>query len=162
MRCLVLALALALAGCAGDLEQPRTLAALDRPYFDCNVQPVLTTYCGQLACHGTSERYFHVYSRNRLRDDADETQRNAFLRDSERTHNFEAARALVDIDAPDDSLLLRKPLEQAAGGAYHRGATLYRAGNVFDDSNDPDYQVIAQWIDGATEVPTCKEPNSDM
>lgn len=160
-RCLVV-LALIDAGCTADLDGPRGAPELDRSYFDCKVQPVLTEYCSQLACHGKTERYFHFYSRNRLRDDADETKRNAFLRDSERSHNFDAVRALVDVDAPEDSLLLRKPLEQSAGGAFHRGATLYGAGNVFDDANDPDYQIIAQWIDGATEVPTCKEPNSDM
>ena len=34
--------------------------------------------------------------------------------------------------------------------------------NVFADTMDPDYQVLAQWIAGATEDPTCTEPGSNL
>ncbi|HVK86078.1 MAG TPA: hypothetical protein VM513_18280 [Kofleriaceae bacterium] len=159
----LLAASVLFAGCTADLDAPRTPAELDRVYFDCKVQPVLAMYCGQLACHGDPARYFRVYSRNRLRDGGDETQRNVFMRDTERAHNYEAARAFVDLERPEASLLLRKPLEQAAGGAFHRGATLYGGGNVFRDTADPDYQTIARWINGATEDPTtCIEPGSTL
>jgi hypothetical protein len=162
-RALVLALALpALAACQSDLAAPLTPAELDRPYFNCKVQPVLTKYCAQQACHGDAKRYFRLYARNRLRDDADEAQRNAFMRPEERAHNYEAARAFVDLQRPDRSLLLRKPIEPDAGGYFHRGATLYGGDNVFPDPTDPDYQIIAQWIDGATESPTCQEPGSNL
>lgn len=150
------------AGCQDNLDAPRMLAELDRPYFDCRVQPVLTKYCSQQACHGDPARYFRIYARNRLRDGGDETERNAFMRGEERAHNFEAARAFVDLQRPDRSLLLIKPLEQDAGGAFHRGATMYSGVNVFADTIDPDYQIIAQWIGGATESPTCQEPGSTL
>lgn len=157
-----LVLAAALAGCPSNLDAPVTPAELDRPLFDCKVQPVLTKLCSQLACHGAPGRLFRVYARNRLRDRGDETQRNVFLRSEERAHNFEAARAFVDVAHSERSLLLSKPLEQAAGGSFHRGATLYGGANVFPDTSDPDYQIIAHWIDGATEVPTCVEPGSNL
>lgn len=153
------------AGCQADLDAPAALPALDRPYFDCKVQPVLTKNCGQLACHGAPDpdrRYFRLYGRNRLRADLDEAKRNATLSADERTHNYDAARALADPADPDASLLLRKPLEASAGGYFHRGATLYLAGNVFADKTDPEYQIIAAWIDGATEVPTCQEPGANL
>lgn len=166
-KTLALALAAAALGalaaaCQKDLDAPLPPAAVDRPFFDCRVQPVLTQYCGALACHGAAGRYFKVFARNRLRLEGDETQRNAFLRPAERDHNFNAARAFVDPADPPRSLLLQKPLEQAAGGAFHVGATLYRGGDVFATADDPDYQVLAQWAAGATEDPTCQEPGSNL
>ena len=155
--------ALGLAGaCQEGLDAPIEPAALDRPFFDCRVQPVLTMDCSALACHGAAGRYFKVFARNRLRLEGDETQRNAFMRPAERDHNFNAARAFVDLEDPARSLLLQKPLEQTAGGAFHVGATLYRGGDVFASTDDPDYQVLARWIAGATEVPTCQEPGSNL
>jgi len=160
---IALALLLVAGACQSDLDAPRTPPDLDRPYFACRVQPVLTKNCGQLACHGApdpSGRYFRIYGRNRLRADSDEAKRNATLATDERTHNYDAARAFADLG--DESLLLRKPLEEAAGGYFHRGATLYARGNVFPDTTDPEYQIIAGWIDGATEVPTCQEPGANL
>jgi hypothetical protein len=162
----VVLVALALGACQ-SLDATRAPADLDRPYFDCKVQPVLTKDCSQLACHGaptTPGRYFRIYARNRFRDDyAQKTEmtRNAILRGSEREHNYDAARAFVDLAHPEDSLILRKPLETTAGGYFHRGATLYGGANVFADTTDPDYQIIAGWIDGATDVSTCQEPGAN-
>jgi hypothetical protein len=157
------ALAAALvAACQKDLDAPLDPAELDRPFFDCRVQPVLTTYCAALACHGDPDRFFTLFARNRLRITGDESERNVFMRPAERDHNYNAARAFVDLANPTRSLLLRKPLDEAAGGAFHVGASLYKAGDVFADPADPDYQVLAQWIAGATEVPTCQEPGSNL
>lgn len=150
------------AGCQKDLAAPIDPADLDRPFFDCRVQPVLTRDCSALACHGEPGRYFKLFARNRMRIAGDETQRNAFMSPEERSHNYNAARAFVDLADPQGSLLLGKPLEQAAGGAFHVGATLYKGGDVFADTEDPDYQVLAQWVAGATEVPTCQEPGSNL
>ncbi len=152
----------ALAACSGSLDQPRTPVTLDRPYFTCKVQPVLTKYCAQLACHGDAGRFFRLYARNRLRDGGDEREREIALRTTERDHNFAAASALVDPDHPEDSLLLRKPLEQRAGGAFHVGATLFARGNVFATRDDPDFQILEHWTTGATEDPACMEPGSNL
>lgn len=152
---------LVLIGCQ-KLDGPRAPVELDRPFFDCNVQPILTQYCSALACHGTTERYFHVFARNRLRIDPSEPQRKTFMTTAERDHNFAAAAAMIDPAAPDTSLLLHKPLEPSAGGAFHVGATLYKGGNVFATADDPDYQVLVQWAAGATADPACKEPGSDQ
>ncbi|MFT3696201.1 MAG: hypothetical protein QM831_23885 [Kofleriaceae bacterium] len=155
-------LVVACAACGGDLDAPLDPLTLDAPFFACRVQPVLTKYCSALACHGADGRYFHVFARNRARLTGDETQRNAFLSDAERAHNFDAARALIDPSAPTDSVLVLKPLEQAAGGYFHVGATLYGRGNVFATRDDDDYQTLVQWATGSTEDPTCQEPGSTL
>jgi len=141
----------------GPLEQ----LALDRPFFDCRVQPVLTKYCSALACHGHDQRFFRVFARNRARLDANET-RNAFMTSDERDHNYAAAVAVVDADDPEHSSLLMKPLDEAAGGRFHVGATMFGRGDVFAAADDPDYQLLANWVAGATEQSGCMEPGSDL
>lgn len=151
--------------CQADLDAPREPASLDRAYFDCRVQPVLTKNCAQLACHGAPDpraRYFRIYGRNRLRIDPNEAGRDAVLSLDERAHNYDAARALVDPLDPGASLLLKKPLEASTGGFFHRGATLFGAVNVFATPDDPEYQTIADWVGGATEEPTCQEPGANL
>jgi len=149
-------------GCQDNLDAKLDLAALDRPYFDCKVQPVLTKSCGALACHGDPLRFFHLFSRNRNRLDPDPMQLNALMTTAERDHNFAAALAVIDADNTDKSEILLKPLAEAAGGWYHEGAELYKGGDVFTAKDDPDYQVLTDWIGGATEVPTCMEPGSGL
>jgi hypothetical protein len=163
MAPLVMALLVAVAaGCQPGLDQPRASASLDVSYFRCRVQPVLAKSCATFACHGDGRRYFRVYARNRLRLTGDETTRNAAMSDDEYTANFDSARALVDPANPGDSFFLKKPLETAAGGYYHRGALIYAAGNVFATREDPDFAVLTAWVGGATEEPTCVEPGSDL
>ncbi len=155
--------AVLVAGCRGDLGDERGLVALDEPFFACRVQPVLTKSCATFACHGDARRFFTVFARNRLRFGGDETERNAFLREEERAFNFESARTMVDPDRPEESLLLRKPLEVAAGGYYHVGAVEpFGGGDVFVNTDDPEYRVLVDWVMGATGDPSCVEPGSDL
>lgn len=158
----LLLLATAISACSGDLVKSDPLPELDAAYFRCRVQPVLAKDCGQLACHGDARRYLKVYSRNRLRDGGTEAERNAAFRDAERAANFANARAFTDVRSPAKSLLLLKPLDEAAGGYFHRGAEIFGGGDVFASTEDPDYQVLLQWIDGATEDPACVEPGSAL
>jgi hypothetical protein len=149
-------------GCQGGLEDARSLPALDEPYFRCRVQPVLTKSCASFTCHGDAKRFFHVFARNRLRLSGTEKDRNAPLSPPEHTANFDAARAFVEETSRDESLLLTKPLDVVAGGSFHRGATLFAAGNVFTDKKDPDYQTLADWVAGGKEDAACVEPGSDQ
>ena len=155
-------LALCLLGCQSGLDATRPPPALDEPYFRCKVQPVLAKSCAMFACHGDGRRFFRVFARNRLRLGGVEKDRNGLLRPEERSANLAAARAMVDPDAPARSLLLLKPLESSAGGEFHRGATLYGAGNVFPSRDDPDFKVLDSWVHGATEDASCIEPGSDL
>jgi len=156
------ALLVLLASCQANLDASRDPVALDRPFFDCRVQPVLTKLCSQLACHGTTQRFFHVFARNRLRLDANESGRNAFLTENERAANYRAATALVDGEDSARSYLLRKPLAQGEGGAFHIPQRLFGGADVFETAEDRDYQTLVEWIDGATEAANCVEPGSDL
>lgn len=156
------ALGAAATGCQGGLTDAAPLPELDRAYFDCRVQPVLTKSCGAFACHGDDRRYLRLYGRNRLRLELPESQRNAFMTADERDANYNAARAFVQAGSPDTSWLLLKPLEMSQGGYFHGGEELFKRGNVFFDKEDKDYKTLADWTNGAKEDPTCIEPGSDQ
>ncbi|MCA9688013.1 MAG: hypothetical protein R3A51_22685 [Nannocystaceae bacterium] len=146
-----LVVALALVACA---ENPPVESTLDEPYFRCQVQPVLEARCAMLACHGDEVRPLRIYARNRLRLDAEDTQLNLPMSDEELALNYANAAAFVD-DDPDTSFLLRKPLDEAAGGYYHAGRELFDMGDVFTDTEDVGYQVLRAWAEGEVADPAC-------
>jgi len=145
---------LALTACT-EVNPPAPQPQVDEAFFRCDVQPVVTKWCSSFACHGDARRYFHVFARNRLRAQGTEAERNAPLTQEEMTSNFESARAMLA-----DGLLTKKPLEQDAGGYFHRGATLFGEGNVFASENDPEWRVLNDWAAGKKEDPTCVELGS--
>jgi hypothetical protein len=138
-----------------DVNPPAPQAQVDEAFFRCDVQPVVTKWCSSFACHGDARRYFHVFARNRLRAQGTEAERNAALTQEEMTANFESARAMLA-----NGLLTQKPLEQDAGGYFHRGATLFGEGNVFSSKDDPEWKVLSDWASGKKEDPACVEPGS--
>jgi hypothetical protein len=151
----------ALFGCQRGLDAPRGLAGLDEPFFRCRVQPILTKSCSTLACHGDPARYYKIFGRNRLRLGGSEDERGATMKEVERTFNLTSSKAQVDRDNPAESMLLLKPLDVAAGGVYHGGATRYGQGDVFLTRDDADYAVLEQWVLGAVEADSgCIEPGS--
>jgi hypothetical protein len=150
-----LALAVALAACAQEgLDAPAPPGALDEAYFRCRVQPVMVKSCAFLACHGSALRPLRVYAPNGLRDGVARDRRAQPLTAAEEAANFASALALAGADGRPPLLLL-KPLDEAAGGYYHRGATLYDRGDIFADAEDPGYVVLAAWIGGAVADPAC-------
>lgn len=156
-----LLLAALLAGCEPGLSEPREKPSLDLAFFRCEVQPVLVGSCGQLACHGNQQRFFRVMGRNRFRPllgGNENRQRSTPLSEKEIQFNYDSALGYVDVDAPDDSYLLRKPLDQAGGGFYHGGATEFGKGDVFLARDDAAYETIRSWIAGAAADPACVEP----
>ena len=54
--------------------------------------------------------------------------------------NFEAVTQQVNASDPESSRFLLKPLSTVAGGSRHTG------GNHWDSTEDPEYQVILDWI----------------
>jgi hypothetical protein len=156
------AILLVLVGCQGGLEETRTLPAPDEAYFRCRVQPILTKSCGAFACHGDGKRFFRVFGRNRLRAAGAEKDRNAPLTSAEVAFNYDAARAFIDTGVLEKSLLLTKPLDVRAGGAFHRGAEVFGKGDVWLWREDPDFKIVDAWVRGAKEDPSCNEPGSDL
>lgn len=159
---LLASLALLLGGGCKKLDGSAPFAPLDRPFFDCKVQSVVTKLCSGFACHGDAARYYTVFARNRLRFGGTEDDRGATMKQIERDFDFNAARIYVDLEDRANSQLLMKPLEEAAGGSFHRGAEIFAKGDVFASRDDPDFKVLQDWIvNGATEQPDCIEPGSD-
>ena len=54
--------------------------------------------------------------------------------------NYEMVTQLVNASDPESSRFLLKPLAQVAGGLPHTG------GSFWDSTQDPEYQVILDWI----------------
>jgi hypothetical protein len=143
-------------GCAGAAPPPTTttLHRLDKHFFRCRVQPVLDYGCDQFGCHGTDTgRPLRVYSRVMWRMDPLIAGNECAgcmvaLTTEEWCRNYDSARSLWTAD-PDDSELIRQPLEPGLGGLAHVGV------HLFQSTTDPNYQVLRDWINGATAPATC-------
>ena len=151
-----------LCACQSGLDDPAPLGPLDEPFFRCQVQPVLTKSCAGFRCHGTGDRYYVLFARNRLRLGGTEAERNATMRDSERAFNYNASVVQLDLDSRNDSFLLLKPLDQSAGGYWHGGAEEYGMGDVFLSRDERDFKTLEAWVMGAKDDPACQEPGSNL
>ncbi len=68
-------------------------------------------------------------------------------------HNFEIVSRLVTPGFPQNSRLLRKPLATEAGGTeYHVG------GKFWDSQDDPEWQILAEWVESASARPVAARP----
>lgn len=135
--------ALSLAACRDDerIAQP---PELDRARFDAEVYPLLLRDCGFPACHGDRDRFFRVFGPGRTRLSAD-TSLYEPATAAEREATFDRARSmLAAVPDPTQSLLLRKPLEERAGGGAHLGLDALGR-NVYASTEDPAWQTIAAW-----------------
>jgi hypothetical protein len=119
--------------------------ALDYGVFVTDVEPVLVEQCAYSGCHGDPARPMHVFAPagERLAEGlpADE------LTSEEHRANFDRVRvwtARTNAELPD---LLRKPLQQTAGGSGHGGQDRYGQ-NLFASKDDPGYVALAAWIGG--------------
>lgn len=155
----VVAAALACSALApGCVETGPVEVTLDRTYFECNVQPVWDRSCSALGCHGDARRPFHVFTRNRMRLDGTNTERNRVLSQQEMDHNFNNSVGFATSD-PDASWLLRKPLDPEAGGFFHFGKELFEGDDVWTSDEDKEYATVRAWLGGATADPaSCSYP----
>jgi len=135
-----------LAACANGLDAPAPASQLDRDAFRCNVEPVLAARCAFPACHGSARRPLSLFAVGRMRYGIGWDRPKAPLTDTELADNVRVTSGFGD-------LLLEKPLD---GGYFHRGQTLYGGRNVFRDTTDPGYQLIANWLAGATAASDCQ------
>ncbi len=141
----------AIAGCTeiSGGPAPGAIPVLDEVKFRCRVEPVLVRDCSYLACHGNSGFPLRIYSVGKLRagDSSTLASRTAPITDAEHHANFLSAAAFAFGDvAPDDSLLLRKPMPSEAGGYEHKG------GATFTGPDDPRAVEIRRWLAGQSPV----------
>jgi hypothetical protein len=169
--------------CGTTMDKPvetATLPALDKNFFQCNVQPILDAKCSMMGCHGTETgRALRVYSRGKLRDanvaappanpagcpvspldqctgtnDCHCAGPHAL---EEWQRNYDAARGLA-LDAQGNPI----PVAQAdtsdmiqqpvVGGKSHAGVHLFKA-------NDAEYTTIKNWLSGSTLASCNPSPN---
>ena len=129
-------------------QQPATPAAspsLDYDYYKARVQPLfLEKRPGQarcVTCHAGSTTL-------RLQRFAPGT---SSWTEEQTRQNFDAVRAMVVPGSPGASRLLRHPLARAAGGDVFHGG-----GQHWMSKDDPDWQVLAAWVNGASLASSTK------
>jgi len=120
----IAALVLALSGGCADPGQDVALPSPDREVFDTQVWPVLVRDCGFSTCHGSEERFFRVVGPGHARLDP-ATPMSDPVTEAELELSYQRARSMLNAREPGNSLLLRKPLAVAAGGAGHEGTDVF-------------------------------------
>jgi hypothetical protein len=124
----------------------QTASMPDFGYYKSRVEPIFLrkkaghTRC--YVCHSEPNRPFRL-------------QRLAPGRSSwtpeQSKQNFEIASALVTPGDPDHSRLLIHPLAPEGGGdAFHSG------GRQFASKGDPDWRILAAWVNGAKDAVPAK------
>lgn len=146
----ILLLGLPLLACTAP-DIPTALASPDRACFDDRIYPILIADCGYSGCHGNAERPFRVFGEGRTR--LSEVPMGVELETAERDATYDRARSMIAESArPDESLLIRKPLDIQHGGAAHQGLDAFGR-DVYLDRDDPDFQLLSDWVLG--RIPDC-------
>jgi hypothetical protein len=111
--------------------------SLDYEFFKSRVEPIFLkkrpghTRC--YVCH--ADRSNNALRLEKLRPG------KKFWTEEQSRRNFETVSRLVVPGDPDKSLLLLQPLGPEEGGnAFHSG------GRQFDSKDDPDWKILAQWV----------------
>ena len=128
-------------GCVVDSQTETWENAPDPELFLEVAMPVLSLTCANPACHGNPTRPFEIYAVNMHRVDSDSVHSDYPLTQKERWLNYQRTVAfVVGAETPEDSVLLRKPLSEEAGGMGHT------AGSQFQDESNNDYQALLEWV----------------
>jgi hypothetical protein len=154
-RSLLALIAGSLIACGGDAPE-LVLAQADFPAFQSQVYPVLLRDCSFFACHGSTERFFQVYGPGRARLDPMTKPLDALTMD-ELIQSYNRALSMIDVQAPAQSQLLRKPLSLSAGGTGHEGVDAWMR-DVYVSKQDPSYAAIEAWVLAATAAVPAPAP----
>jgi hypothetical protein len=142
-RVVALAACLSGVGCVAEPSGWQPAEPDFRTFID-EALPVLLRDCGFHTCHGSSERFFRVFGPGRVRLDPNVREFDR-LTAQEWEASYLAAVSMVDARNPDQSLLLRKPLAIAAGGAAHRGSDKFGR-NVYRSTSDSGFIALQRWV----------------
>jgi hypothetical protein len=130
-----------LAGCIEDAGNEQALPDADYEVFVEEVQPILAERCASSSCHGTERRPLELYAPSQHRIDPDSVHLDTPLAEKELDRNFTRSLGfLIDVSGAEDCRLLTKPLAMAAGGTFHVEV------DVFETTDDPEYEVMRDWV----------------
>lgn len=141
MRSLSLALVMIVSACEGPPPGRAPLPMADLAAFEAEVQPHLAERCASGGCHGRAERPLSLYARGAHRLDPSRVHLDEPITAFELEENARRISAFALAVPARDSLTVRKPLAQAAGGLWHGG------GDVFYDDTDPACRALVRWLD---------------
>ena len=136
MRLLFLALAAASAF-AQTPSSSGDASPLDYEFFKAKVQPIFLNkregHARCYVCHSTGT----PFRLQRLSPGATNWD------DEQSRKNFRAASAMVNTSSPEESLLLREPLAESAGGNhFHPG------GKHWESKDAPEFKILEEWVHG--------------
>ncbi len=78
------------------------------------------------------------------------------LAEHETELNYLSAMAMAQPSVNgEEPLLVRKPLDEDIGGAFHKGREIFGGGDVFDKLDDPRVVIFRAWISGSHGETTC-------
>jgi hypothetical protein len=134
-----LAVAVAAAWISPANPQSKAAPALDFEFFKARVQPLFLTkrpgHARCYVCHSTGT----TFRLERLSPGA------TTWNDEQSRRNFESVKRLVVPGDWQASRLLTHPLAPEAGGdPFHSG------GKHWDSQSNPEWQVLAEWVNGKT------------
>jgi len=118
--------------------------SLDFEFFKTRIEPIFLKkrpgHSRCYACHVAGEGRMGARSAFRLQR---LSAGNTFWTEEQSRLNFQSASLLVVPGDPTSSRLLMHPIEREAGGdPFHGG------GRQFASQNDPDWQILAEWVRG--------------
>ena len=142
-----LALLALLAGACTTGEPTAAVSRLDVDVYVRDVYPYMAARCGTLDCHGMAGRPLRIYSELSLRASAD--LRGKPITMAEQVANVHSVEGVDPGAAPDDSMVLRKPLAKALGGIDHKGLELW------PDCTAPGYLCLRGWLAGQPDSAAC-------
>lgn len=131
------------AGCAST-DSPVPISLRSRATFQNDVWPVLVRDCGFPTCHGAPERFLRVLGPGHTRLDP-MLDLDAPATAAEIELSYARALSMIDVEDPQNSELLLKPLETAAGGSRHEGTDEFGR-DVYGSTDDPGFQVLRAWV----------------
>lgn len=124
--------------------------ALDYDVYKERVEPVLLRDRGGYGPGLSACVTCHIQSGTpmRLQPLEEDGSGGVYWTDDQSQMNFDAVSALVTPGEPNQSRLLRAPLELSGGGSgFHVG------GKFWDSQDEEDWQALAAWVSAADPVP---------
>jgi hypothetical protein len=144
----VIAVVAAIDGACISGAAAQSAPSLDYDFFKSRVEPVfLKKRAGHArcyVCHGAGSN--NAFKLEKL------TAGEKSWNDEQSRRNFATVSKLVTAGDPATSRLLMQPLAPEAGGnVYHSG------GRQFASKQEPDYQILVQWVSGAKPAARSKK-----